>query len=61
MLSLDNVSMAFNGEELFNGLSFRIGGRERIGLVGRNGSGKSTLGQALFGALPPGGSNDRVR
>ena len=53
MLSLDNVSMAFNGEELFNGLSFRIGGRERIGLVGRNGSGKSTLLHIIDGTLEP--------
>ena len=53
MLSLDNVSMAFNGEELFSGLSFRIGGRERIGLVGRNGSGKSTLLHIIDGTLEP--------
>lgn len=55
MLSLDNVSMAFNGEELFGGLSFRIGPRERIGLVGRNGSGKSTLLHIIDGTLEPSG------
>lgn len=53
MLSLDNVSIAFNGEELFSGLSFRIDSHERIGLVGRNGSGKSTLLHIIDGTLEP--------
>lgn len=47
--------MVFNGEELFGGLSFRIGPRERIGLVGRNGSGKSTLLHIIDGSLAPSG------
>lgn len=47
--------MAFNGEELFAGLSFRVGPRDRIGLVGRNGSGKSTLLHIIDGSLEPSG------
>lgn len=53
MLSLDNVEVAFQGEALFSGVSFRLGDRERVGLVGRNGSGKSTLLCVIDGSLEP--------
>ncbi len=53
MLSLDNVEVAFQGEALFSGVSFRLNDRERVGLVGRNGSGKSTLLRVIDGTLEP--------
>jgi len=43
MISVQNLSVQFGGESLFDHLSFIINEKDRIGLVGKNGSGKSTL------------------
>ena len=49
MISIDNVSKSFSGRVLFDGVSFKINAKERIGLVGRNGHGKSTLFRMIIG------------
>ena len=43
MISIDNLHKSFGGRVLFDGVSFKINSKERVGLVGRNGHGKSTL------------------
>ena len=43
MISVNNLSVQFGGETLFDCISFIINEKDRIGLVGRNGAGKSTL------------------
>ena len=43
MLNVHNLSVAFGGEYLFEEISFRLNGGDRVGLIGKNGAGKSTL------------------
>ena len=51
MLNIHNLSVSFQGEYLFQEISFRLGAGDRIGLIGKNGAGKSTLLRVL-GFLP---------
>ena len=47
MLTIQQLSVAFGGDVLFDTISFRIGGGDRIGLIGKNGAGKSTMLRVL--------------
>ena len=54
MLSIDSVSVSFNGVFLFKNISFLINKKERLGLTGKNGAGKSTLLKLILGEIKPG-------
>ena len=57
MINLENLTKSFGGHTLFEGVSFRLNSRERVGLVGRNGHGKTTLFKLLTGEeLPDSGT-----
>ncbi len=49
MISVNNLSVQFSGESLFDHVSFIINDKDRIGLVGKNGAGKSTLLKIIKG------------
>jgi ATP-binding cassette subfamily F protein uup len=49
----EDVSVSFDGRQIFSGFSTRILRGERIGIVGPNGAGKSTLLRLLLGELEP--------
>ena len=49
MLNIHNLSVSFQGEYLFNEVTFRLGDGDRVGLVGKNGAGKSTMLRIISG------------
>ncbi|TNF30391.1 MAG: ATP-binding cassette domain-containing protein [Bacteroidetes bacterium] len=53
MISLNQVSVQFNGKFLFNNISFLANPKDRIGLVGKNGAGKSTMLKVISGKQEP--------
>ncbi|HHT60652.1 MAG TPA: ABC-F family ATP-binding cassette domain-containing protein [Bacteroidales bacterium] len=53
MVSIEQVSMTFGKEPLFENISFLINDKEKIVLIGRNGAGKTTLLKLLSGQLQP--------
>ena len=53
LIRADNVTYGWHGQNILDGLSFEIRGRDRVRLAGPNGSGKSTLISLIMGELTP--------
>ena len=53
MISVDAVTVEFNGSALFKDISFNINENDRIALMGKNGAGKSTLLKIIAGEKKP--------
>ncbi|MCE5274451.1 MAG: ABC-F family ATP-binding cassette domain-containing protein [Deltaproteobacteria bacterium] len=53
MISVENLWKSYGPQELFEGVSFKINPRERVGFVGRNGHGKTTLFRLILGEEEP--------
>ncbi len=53
MLNIHNLSISFQGEYLFEDLTFKLVNGDRIGLIGKNGAGKSTMLKILAKELEP--------
>src|SRR5690554_6970549 len=53
MLNIHDLSVSFNGDYLFEKVTFRLGAGDRVGLVGKNGAGKSTLLKILSQEFEP--------
>ncbi len=53
LLSLRDITLAFGGPPLFDGINLQVEAGDRLCLMGRNGSGKSTLLKLIGGELPP--------
>jgi ATP-binding cassette, subfamily F, member 3 len=49
MISIENLYKGFGAQVLFDGISFKVNPKERIGLVARNGHGKTTLFRIIIG------------
>lgn len=61
MIQADGLSIAFQGQALFQEAAFSIQPKERCGLVGRNGAGKSTLFRLLTGEEIPDSGTISIR
>ncbi|MBI5485120.1 MAG: ATP-binding cassette domain-containing protein [Deltaproteobacteria bacterium] len=55
LISLRNITLAFGGPALFDGINLQIEAGDRLCLMGRNGSGKSTLLRLIGSELMPEG------
>jgi ATP-binding cassette subfamily F protein 3 len=53
VIQVDNLTKRYGAQTLFDGTSFKINRRERVGLVGRNGHGKTTLFRMIAGLETP--------
>lgn len=49
MLNIHNLSVSFQGEYLFEEITYRLNAGDRVGLVGKNGAGKSTMLRIISG------------
>jgi peptide/nickel transport system ATP-binding protein len=52
ILSIQNLSIAFNGNEVIHNISYHLNPNEILGIVGESGSGKSVSSLAILGLLP---------
>ena len=53
MISIDNLGVEFSARPLFSDVSFVVGDKDRIALVGKNGAGKSTMLKIIAGLQQP--------
>jgi len=53
ILTLDKVSIGYDGRPVLRGLSLSLDPDDRVALLGANGNGKSTLAKLLAGRLDP--------
>jgi branched-chain amino acid transport system ATP-binding protein len=52
ILSVENIHAGYGRIPVLNGISFAVGEREVVGILGHNGMGKTTLLKALIGQVP---------
>ncbi|WP_159021690.1 ABC-F family ATP-binding cassette domain-containing protein [Formosa sp. L2A11] len=53
MLNIHNLSISFQGEYLFEEITFKLSQGDRVGLIGKNGAGKSTMLKIISKDLEP--------
>ena len=53
MMNIHNLSISFQGEYLFEDITFKLGNGDRVGLIGKNGAGKSTMLKILSKEMEP--------
>jgi len=61
LLSVNELHAHYGKSHILHGVSFDVGEKEVISLLGRNGSGRSTTLKAIMGLVPPTGGQVRLR
>ena len=61
MLNISNISKSFGDQTLFSAVTFNIGSRDRIAIIGPNGSGKTTLFDIITGNISPDSGSAAMR
>ena len=51
MLRIFNLKKSYGGHDVLKGVSFELGDRDRVALVGANGAGKSSLLKIIAGEI----------
>jgi ATP-binding cassette subfamily F protein 3 len=60
MIRIENLTKSFGDRRLFDGISFALNSKERVGLVGQNGHGKTTLFRMIIGREHPDSGSIKV-
>jgi branched-chain amino acid transport system ATP-binding protein len=60
LLEAEGLNTYYGASHILQGVDFRVGRGETVGLMGRNGMGKSTLLKTLMGLVPPRSGSVRV-
>jgi ATP-binding cassette subfamily F protein 3 len=53
MMNIHNLSISFQGDYLFEDITFKLDNGDRVGLIGKNGAGKSTMLKILSKEIEP--------
>jgi ATP-binding cassette subfamily F protein 3 len=61
MLSVSNISKSYNARYLFSDISFNVGMKDRVAIIGQNGTGKTTLFEIISGNITPDSGNVTMR
>ncbi|HSW57570.1 MAG TPA: ATP-binding cassette domain-containing protein [Dehalococcoidales bacterium] len=61
MIKFEDVSIAFNGKNVLNRISFEIKSHESVAILGPSGSGKTTILKLIAGTLKPDSGRVEVR
>jgi len=52
-MNIHNLSISFQGDYLFEDITFKLDNGDRVGLIGKNGAGKSTMLKILSKEIEP--------
>jgi branched-chain amino acid transport system ATP-binding protein len=61
LLEVDQLTVQFGGLRAVDGVSFKVGKSEIVGLIGPNGAGKTTIFNCISGVITPTSGEVRIR
>jgi len=61
MLAISDISKSYGDQTLFRDVTFNVGMRDRIAVIGPNGSGETTLFDIIAGNTLPDSGNANIQ